>query len=427
MSSVTPGRSPADRELLSADDGLSAPSPELVARVNRGMGEAVRRMTAAFVAEIPFYARLPEELLHSDIAQVCRDNMTDFMRCCRERRLPASGELRAARAGAERRAEEGVPLDAVLSAYTIGNRITWQLLAEQVSPGQEAEVVAFTPFLQRYLQAMVLAVTEAYVEERRSIEHDQGSAWQALVQQLLDGSDAGPLASRLGVVLADTYAVVSLHLDAHDDERDTGLAPDIAARRKLRRVQTAVAGLPGRAATLASLSPSGGTLLLPGIGQRLPGKAETGRTLALVEQAAGAAATGASVPAATRPDIPTATARAVELLRLTRALGRPPGVYTLDDLVLEQQLSHDGPARQRLAELVRPLLEHPDLLPTVRCWLHRDRSRRETAEELHVHPNTLDKRLERVRMLTGIEIGTTRGVAMLQAGMIALQLEGAGV
>jgi sugar diacid utilization regulator len=59
----------------------------------------------------------------------------------------------------------------------------------------------------------------------------------------------------------------------------------------------------------------------------------------------------------------------------------------------------------------------------VQCWLSRDRSRRETAEELHVHPNTLDKRLERVRVLTGIEIGTTRGVAVLQAGLVALQID----
>ena len=405
------------------DVRVEPPAPDLVAAVARQTSDAVRRMVTAFVDEIPFYARLPEELVVTDVAQVCRDNVTAFLRCCRERRMPDSTELLAARAGAARRAEEGVPLDAVLMAYTTGNRITWQVLAEQVPAGREEEIVAFTPYLQCYLQAMVLAVTQAYVEERRAIEHDEGSAWQVLVQQLLTGEDAGPLAQRLGVVLAEAYDVVSLHLEPHCDERDTGLEPDIAARRKLRRVQAAVEGLPGRAASLASLLPSGGVLLLPRDGGVLPHLTETTRTVAVVERAAGAAATAAVVPAPVLADVPAAAAQAAELLRLARALGRPPGVHTLDDLVLEHQMSLSGPARARLADLVRPLLQQPDLLPTVRCWLSKDRSRRETAEELHVHPNTLDKRLERVRLLTGIEIGTTRGVAVLQAGLVALQLD----
>lgn len=406
-------------------DEVVTPAPDVVARLNRRMGDAVRHMLDAFVADIPFYRRLPEEQLHTDIAQVARDNMTDFMRCCRERRLPSTGELLAARAGAVRRAEEGVPLDDLLMAYTTGNRITWQLLAQEVPPGREAEIAAFTPFVYRYLEAMVRAVTEAYVEERRRIEQDEGSAFHALVQQLLEGEHASALAQRLGIVLADTYLVVALHLAEHPDERDGDVNTDVAARRKVRRVHSAVGALPGRAATLAQLSPVGGTLLLPGIGHRLPGRAETKRTVLALGEAAGVEATAASVVARSRADLPESARRAHELLRLARALDRPADVYGLDDLVLEYQVSLDSPARHRLAELVRPLVSHADLLPTVQCWLRNERNRREAADELHVHPNTLDKRLERVAMLTGIEVGTTRGVALLQAGLVALQVEGA--
>lgn len=227
------------------------PAPDLISAVSRRLGEAVQRMLAAFVTEIPFYRRLPQEQLQVDIAQVCRDNMSDFFRCCREARLPASGELTAARAGAARRAEEGVPLDALLLAYTIGNRLTWRMLAEQVPAGREAEVVAFTPYVQRYLQAMLQAVTETYVEERRSIEHDEGSASRDLVQRLLDGEPAQALAQRLGVVLTDAYLVVALHVADHDDERTVHVETEVAARRKARRVQSAVSRLPGHAASLS--------------------------------------------------------------------------------------------------------------------------------------------------------------------------------
>lgn len=403
------------------------PSPDVAAAVRRRTGEAVQRMLATFVSEIPFYRRLPQEQLQSDIAQVCRDNLSAFFQCCREQRLPASGELASARAGAARRAEEGVPLEALLMAYTIGNRVTWQMLSEQVPAGRESEVVAFTPYVYRYLQAMLHAVTQTYVEERRLIEHDQGSASRGLVQRLLEGASAESLAQQLSVVLADAYLVVALHLADHDDERAAHVATEVAARRKARRVQSAVSRLPGHAASLSLVGPSGGIVLLPGIGPRLPGRAESERTVRLLAAAAGSEATAVTVPAAVLADLPGAVAQARELLALARSLGRPAGVYTLDDLVLEHQLALAGPARRRLADLLRPLVPHPDLLPTARCWLRNERARRETAEELHVHPNTLDKRLERISHLTGIEVTTTRGVAMLQAGLVALDVESAEV
>lgn len=402
------------------------PASDVVTGVSCRTGETVQRMLDAFVAEIPFYQRLPQEQLHVDIAQVCRDNLTSFFRCCREGRLPASGELAAARAGAARRAEEGVPLDALVLAYTIGNRVTWQALAEQVPPEREHEVRAFTPYVFRYLHAMLEEVTRTYVEERRAIEHDEGSAAHDLVQRLLDGAPAQPLAQRLGVTLADAYLVVALHLEDHDDERVAGVDSRVAARRKVRRVQTAVTRLPGQAASLAVVQPEGGIVLLPGIGPRLPGRAESQRTVQTLADAAGASATAVTVPAETLVALPEAAAQAQELLRLARTLGRPAGVYTLDDLVLEHQLALDGPSRRRLAAMLHPLVRHPDLLPTARAWLRNERARRETAEELHVHPNTLDKRLERLSALTGIEVGTTRGIAVLQAGLVALDVEAAG-
>ncbi|TFV62200.1 PucR family transcriptional regulator [Geodermatophilus sp. DF01-2] len=413
MSSLSPVLSPSP----------PPPPPDLVQAVYRRLGEAVRRMLTGFVEEIPFYRRLPEEQLRGEIAQVCRDNMAAFVRCCREDRLPAHGELTAASAGAARRAEEGVPLDAVLMAYVIGNRVTWQMLVEQVPRGCEAQVAGFTEYLQRYLQAMLQAVTEAYMEERRSIEHHEGSAWRSLVQDVLDGRTPAALAQRLGVVIAEAYLVVSLHVGATDDERDEAVDPEVAGRRKVRRVQAVVDRLPGRAATLSSLSPAGGLVLLPGTATHLPGPAETAQVVQLLGRAAGAQPTAVAVPATSLTALPAAAGQARELLHLVRLLGRPAGLYSSDDLVLEHQYAQPGPARERLAALLEPLTAHPELLTTARCWLAHERSRRDTAEALHVHPNTLDKRLDRIVALTGVQLSTSRGVGLLQAGLVALQMQ----
>jgi sugar diacid utilization regulator len=295
-------------------------------------------------------------------------------------------------------------------AYVIGNQVTWQMLEEQVPAGGEAQVSAFTPYLQRYLQVMLQAVTEAYGGERRSIEQHEGSAWRDLVQGVLEGTPAHALAERLGVALADAYLVVALALGRTRDERDESVDPDVAGRRKVRRVQAVVDRLPGRVPALAAIHPGGGVVLLPGTGTHLPGPAETSQAVQLLSHAAGAEPMAVSVAALHLDDVPAAAAQAQYLLDLVQRLSWPAAVYSSVDLTLEHQLSLPGPARQQLAGLLRPLAAHPDLLDTARCWLANERNRRETAEALHVHPNTLDKRLDKVAGLTGIQLSTSRGV-----------------
>jgi DNA-binding PucR family transcriptional regulator len=51
-----------------------------------------------------------------------------------------------------------------------------------------------------------------------------------------------------------------------------------------------------------------------------------------------------------------------------------------------------------------------DLLATMRAHLEHDLSRSATAAALHIHVNTLDGRLARIRALTGIDLTTTAGV-----------------
>ena len=43
-----------------------------------------------------------------------------------------------------------------------------------------------------------------------------------------------------------------------------------------------------------------------------------------------------------------------------------------------------------------------------------------------MHPSTLDKRLERIAQLTGIDVHTTHGVALLQRALVAYEMEFAG-
>jgi DNA-binding PucR family transcriptional regulator len=54
-----------------------------------------------------------------------------------------------------------------------------------------------------------------------------------------------------------------------------------------------------------------------------------------------------------------------------------------------------------------------DLLETLEVFMRIGLDRRSAADELHVHPNTLDYRLRRIEELTGFELSRPDDVAVL--------------
>jgi DNA-binding PucR family transcriptional regulator len=109
---------------------------------------------------------------------------------------------------------------------------------------------------------------------------------------------------------------------------------------------------------------------------------------------------------------------AVQVLRLVTGLGRAPGLYRLDDVLLEAALSGAarGPAA-RLSSILAPLEGAADLLATLEAYLAADADRRRTAASLNIHPNTLDYRLRRIGELTGRSPATARGLQVLGAAL----------
>ncbi|MEV0444851.1 helix-turn-helix domain-containing protein [Streptomyces spectabilis] len=70
-----------------------------------------------------------------------------------------------------------------------------------------------------------------------------------------------------------------------------------------------------------------------------------------------------------------------------------------------------------LATVVRHLEPGPDLVVTLDTYYRYDMDRGAAAAALNVHPRTLDYRLRRVRELTGLTPGSTRGVRVLSAAV----------
>ncbi|KAA0916175.1 PucR family transcriptional regulator [Streptomyces apricus] len=108
-------------------------------------------------------------------------------------------------------------------------------------------------------------------------------------------------------------------------------------------------------------------------------------------------------------------------LRRTTARPRP---HTTADVFVELAVADVPFVDDWLRTVARLLRSGPDLLPTLDAYYRHDMNRGLAARALNVHPRTLDYRLRRVRELTDIDPGSTRGVRILSA-VVTRSLSGA--
>jgi DNA-binding PucR family transcriptional regulator len=106
------------------------------------------------------------------------------------------------------------------------------------------------------------------------------------------------------------------------------------------------------------------------------------------------------------------------------------GAIEVDGFLLELLLGRSPDLADRVAARVLGPLDayaerrSSDLLETLEAFLACELDRRRTAQQLHVHPNTLDYRLRRIAELTGLEPGRPRDLVLLELALARRRLAG---
>ena len=390
-------------------------------RLVTAVHELAARVVTRLTEQLPVYATLPGEQLRGDITRIAVRGIRGFAQALRTGAPPTAAQLELMHRSAARRAQERVPLDAVVGAYFLGAHECLDHVLADAGPDDLADVIAAQRLLLRYLNAVTGSVFAGYIAESHAALGEQQSARQALLSALLDGGPVRQAAERAGLRLPAGYWVVSVAADRHPDEHTPGVDASIAAGRKLRRMRAVLDGR-GHGAVLSALAPDGGLVLVPTAAA--PGDltdADWERLAALLRQVAragGSELTAAAEPA--RPqDVPRAARLAAEVRQVAGGCGRGPGLYRLDDVLVEYQLTLPSPARDQLAALLAPLEGRGDLLDTLRTFLATGLDRRRTAERLHIHPNTVDYRLRRTTALTGLSATHGPDLPKIQAALAA--------
>ncbi|WP_420078846.1 PucR family transcriptional regulator [Streptomyces sp. JL4002] len=384
-------------------------------------GALERAVMVRLVERLPVYATLPAEHLRGDIARQVALGIRNVADVLRTGELPGPADQAAIRESAARRADEGIPLEAVVGAYHLGAEVCAAHVFAAAEPADLEHVLLVQRHMLAYLTLVSCEVASGYVQERQMALSDEQVALQSLLSRLLEGGCPQAAASRAGILLPPCYLVLRIGIGPHPDELAPGVNHTVAARRKLRRLrnelQRRTSGVP-----LSVLSADGGLVLVPydtpaadfGPADRewlngLVGELERMCGAELLAAAAAAAPEG----------VAEAARLAGEVREVAQASGRGPGLYLLDDVLLEYQLSRPSPARDGLASLLGPLEARPELLDTVRAFLACSLDRRRAAARLQIHPNTVDYRLRKAADITGLDASRGSDVLTLRAALAA--------
>jgi hypothetical protein len=369
--------------------------------------------------------RLPE-LLHevaaersvADAAPIAELTVRTLVAGLDEGRLPTDDELADLREASVRRAQDGATLDAVIAGCHVGARITLGALADEADADGAPLLRSAGGALLRLLEHVTSAVAAAYLDEQQAIRTEERDARRALATALVAGDPVDAPAARLGVTVAPAYVAVALSVPPALTEGDAA----VVARERLRSMQDRLEQFAG-SDVLGLLDPTGGTALIPATPDRVGEILDSlPRLLDDIGAAIGTEAIAGAAACVGVVSVSRAARQARDVLGIARRLERPPGVYQLDDVLLEYQLTRDSDARPLLAGLLDPLEANPDLLHTLECYFERELDRRSTATALHVHPNTLDYRLRRISQLTGLDPGKQTGQQLLAAALTARRL-----
>src|SRR5207302_6503673 len=126
------------------------------------------------------YAKLPREQLDGEIRAITEANLRLFLGVLRTGEPMPAEELAEVRLSAARRAEERVPLDAVLTAYHVGARIGWLALVEEHRPDEIDVLLAAAPRVLAYTQWVTGTVAATYLDEQQTIFGEERDAARLL-------------------------------------------------------------------------------------------------------------------------------------------------------------------------------------------------------------------------------------------------------
>jgi sugar diacid utilization regulator len=288
------------------------------------------------------------------------------------------------------------------------------------------------PALVKLVTTLIASEVERLRAPERASEHALAGFVHALLDRDISGrEDILGRAGELGIDLVEGASIVVARAHSHVPTEDGWRQRVLAVADRGAR-----AALPGAAAVLAARDAVGAEIvvLLPGADDASAARAAEAVLRELQSALPGHTfALGRSRPAPDPVDLHRAGAEALLAANVAEGdVERPvlafeeSGAYRL----LLSAMSEDPAELQRFyAETVEPLVAYDEqyetgLVQTVEAFLEADGNVAGTAQRLFTHRHTIRYRLERVKELSGLDVGSTDGREKLSLGLKAMRVLG---
>jgi hypothetical protein len=345
-------------------------SPVLVAALDDVSDEMIETLRT----EVPLYRRPLEGSFGAGLRLGVAEALRQFCVMVETGGEGETGGLAVYEALGAGELRHGRPLEALLTAYRVGARVAWRSFGTLGADHglDTGQLITLAELVFSHIDSLSTASARGYAEQQSQLAGERDRSRQALLRLLLAPAvdvESVTAAARL----ASWRLPASLVVVVAPADAPLGMRLGDAALVRPGDPVVAVVGDPPPTAQLVTALAGTGAV----VGPVVPFDAAT-----------------------------TSRARALALLELAPALGLAGELATEDHLL--PLVLHADPAAA--ADLVRselaPLSDQPPatgdrLAETLRSWLAHGGSPTATAEELHVHPQTVRYRLGRIRALFG--------------------------
>ncbi|MET9766846.1 helix-turn-helix domain-containing protein [Streptomyces sp. NPDC006415] len=449
-------RSLADREAV---DVLHRAARVLVA----SLPALTDRLVEALYAQEPGY-RAAIESDRAEVWQEVHHSLRHNVGSLIQPREFRESAHRTSRWIGEIRAEQGVPLDAVLHAFRMGGAMVWQDLVDETArrdPDDVRLLVHVAADVWNFVDEHCGVVADAYRQAERRLSWRRENRQRLMVAALLDGTariaDLAEAAAMLGLPEQGRYAVLAVatvHRGGAGPAVASGVGPAVAGG-------AGPAGAPGAGPAVVSgggsaASGAGSAQHGPGSAVRPPVALPAAGPDAPVLWHPGSDAEFAILPLAGPPgelseiaatlDVPAGTragiGSAVEGLaalgdarRLAetalRACPASGGTVLLDEHLPDALVVSSPALAGALADRVLGPLDRLDpadrdvIVETLTAWLEADGSAQRAGARLYCHRNTVLNRLRRFEQLTGRCLTRPRDAVEVSLALAARRLLGA--
>lgn len=400
--------------------------------------------------QVPEYAALDADRMVADVRPLFRTMALLLIRAAGGRSRTDEETLALLRRRAEDQASEGMPLHALLGAWSVCMRVTWRHLVEELLAHTSEEAVSARAAIEMSVAVMRLRetltgeVTDAFLRRERELANSAESMRRDVIEQLLGTEEHSPdtllkSTQRMGYQLGDDHVVAVFTIDGLEL-----LEPGVSdrAERILHEIPDAVRSLAltcaeplvqVRRRRLAGVLESSVVAILP-----FEGEVSEARLKAAIESAVGPL----DLPSGSQLLVGLGRAeqglggiavsylqaqRALEAARATRVHS---GVVTYSEalptliLLRDPTLAHDS-----WLATVQPLFAHDaehgtQLVASLSAYLEERGVLAATARRLFIHRHTLTAQLEQIEKLTERSLRDRDDTLMLELGLRACLFAG---